>query len=329
MIITHGNRRLDVADDRSDRSRLDAGEGAFLLRQLEAIDTRMYLVKYPALLGRTLIPAQDSVPDWAHVYTYRLYDQFGIAKVIANAADDLNQAEITGAETQQRIVPIGMGYGYDVFEIQAAAATGISLDQARAMAARYAAESAVDMMLATGKVPAPNGTPTAVPGVTGLFTLTGTTAFTLGTKALGGTTWGTVAAPNATGDEVAADIMGIANNLFEATKQLFASFKIVMTPAMFNYANTKRLGSVSDTTALAFAKANCPYISDIVPWWQAPSGNIIAFPNDPTVVSCIVNQEFTITEPVLRNLKYVRNGYMKCGGVISKYPVAISKATGA
>ena len=335
--ISHGSYRIDSLGERSPgEMRLDAGESLFFLRQLELIDTQAYKVRYPALLGRQIIPTLAGVPDWAHVYTFRQFDQFGTAKLIANSADDLNAAEATGQEYSTPIRAIGESYGYDVFELQAAAASAqmlsnmpIMLEQLRASAARYACESAVDLMLAQGKIPMPGGVgPATVPGIFGLYNQPGATVFTPGAKALGGTTWGSIATPNATGDEVAADIMGIANNLFAVTQGIWGKFKIVLPISQYNYAATKRLGSVSDTTALAFAKANCPYIEDVIPWWQAPAGQMVAFPNDPAVLGALVNQEWTVMAPQMRNLKYVINTYMKCGGVVSRYPVAISTATG-
>jgi hypothetical protein len=280
-------------------------------------------------MARKFIPAEAGVPDWAHVRTYRLYDHAGVAKVIANGADDMGEAEVNGGETSSRIVKVGLGYGYDLDEIQAAAATGIPLDPMRGTAARDATERQIDYLLAQGKVVRADGTLVTVSGVTGLFSITGTTPYTLGTKALGGTTWGTLAAPNATGDEVALDLMGIASNLFEQTQQLWAQFDILLNPVSYDYAAQKRLGSVSDTTALKFAMSNCPYIRSINPWWQVPSGNVFCYANDPIVVAAVVNQEWLALAPQLRGLRYFVPAYGKCGGVISRFPVAISKATGA
>ena len=328
MLVSHGHYRIDAGEP-GDKSRLDAGESMFFLRQLESIDASVYEVKYPDLKARQLLPQIAGIPEGAHAYTYRQYDRVGIAKLIANAADDLPMIEATGAEYTSQIKPIGDGYGYDVFEIQAAAMQNMPLDATRARFARYAAELEVDRIIATGKIQMPNGTPVLVPGMLGLINQTGTTAFTLGTKAAGGTTWGTLAAPNATGDEVAADIMGLVANLYTATQQLWGSFRVLMNPAQYEYAAQKRLGSVSDTTALAFAKANSTHIESVVPWWQIPSGTIVAFPYDPIVLGYIVNQEYTVAPPQQRNLKYIVNSWMKTGGVVCRYPVALTIATGA
>ena len=319
--VTYKNRRLD--DDR-----IDAGESVFFLRQLESIDQQVYVKQYPALLARQLLPPEAGVPEWANVRTYRQFDKQGVAQLISDMSDDIPMSDLTGAEFSSIIKKIGTGFRYSIDELKAAAAMGMPLDAERAMVARYNAERAVDQILANGTMPLPNGGSLAVPGLIGLTGITGTTAFTPGTKQLGGTTWGTLAAPNATGDEVAWDIMGIANKLFEATSQIWSSFRFLMNPAQYDYASQKRLGSVSDTTALAFAKGNCPYIDRIDPWWQIPAGTIIAFAPDPRVVAAVVNQEYITLPPQTRGFGWVVPGSIKCGGVISRYPVAMTIATG-
>lgn len=320
-LVTHGNRRLD--DDR-----LDAGESVFFLRQLESIDQTVYLIEYPALMARQVIPPEAGVPDWANVRTYRQYDRQGVAQLISDMSDDLPITDLKGSEFSSLIKKIGDGYRYSVDELKAAMAMSLPLDQERATLARWNAERAVDQILANGTMPLATGAALTVPGVLGLLNQTGTTAFTAGTKALGGTSWGTLAAPNATGDEVAWDIMGVCNNLFEATSQIWSKFRILMNPKQFDYASQKRLGSISDTTALAFAKGNCPYIENIYPWWQVPAGTMCVFAPDPRVAAAVVNQEYVTLPPQTRGFGWVVPGSIKCGGVISRYPVAMSYVTG-
>lgn len=320
-LVTYKNRRLD--DDR-----LDAGESVFFLRQLESIDQEVYTKLYPAFMARQLIPPETGIPDWANVRTYRQYDRQGVAQLISDMSDDLPLVDLTGAEFTSLIKKIGDGYRYSIDELKAAQATGMPLDAERAVVAREEAERAVDQILAKGTMPLANGTNLTVPGVLGLTNQTGTTAFTAGTKALGGTTWGTLAAPNATGDEVAADLMGVCNNLFETTKQIWSKFRILLNPAQFDYASQKRLGSVSDTTALAFARGNCPYIEGVYPWYQIPSGTMVVFAPDRRVVAAVVNQEYQTLPPQTRGFGWVVPGSIKCGGVISRYPVGMSIVTG-
>ena len=322
-IVTYKGKRFDSQE------RMDAGTSLFFLRQLEDIDAEAYQVQYPSLMARQLIPPEKGIAPGMHVRTYRQYDKKGIAALISDMSDDLPSADATGAEFSSTMKWFGASYQYDIDEIEAAAATNTPLEQLRANAARWACERQVDQVLANGTLTRPDGTTFAVPGMLGLTNQTGTTSYTLGTKALGGTTWGTINAPNASGDEVAWDIMGMANNIFEATSQIWSSFRFLMNPKQFDYAAQKRLGSVSDTTALAFAKASCPYIENVYPWWQIPAGTIVAFAPDPTVAAAVVPVDWTVLPPQLRNMVYRINTRIKCGGVISRYPVAISYATGA
>lgn len=312
--------------DSSSAYRLDAAESVFFRRELEVIDQRVYEVKYPALLARELIPTLPGIPDWARTYTWREYDKFGKAKIIANMSDDLPRADAKGTEFSKVMKTLGMAYGYDIDEIKASAKTGTRLDQMRANACRFAIELEIDEILAVGNT---------AHNLEGLLTIaSGTTAFTPMTKAAGGLTWGTVAAPNATGMEVAADIMGICARLVEVTKGIWSRFVVLLPIEQYNYAAMTRISSVSDTTALAFAKANCPFLEDLKAWHRCDTAGgggtdrMVAYPRDPMVIGGIVPQEYTPLPVERRNLEYIINTTAKCGGTVCKYPVSVAYGDG-
>ena len=77
---------------------LDANESAFFQRELEYVKSNTYDVKYPELKARRLFPLNPEVDPGATKITYQQYDQTGIAKIIANYADDLPRADIKGKE---------------------------------------------------------------------------------------------------------------------------------------------------------------------------------------------------------------------------------------
>lgn len=314
------------------QARLDAGESAFFLRQLEDIDVKAYQRRYPALIARQVIPTFQSVADWAHVYTWREWDKNGSAKVIANAADDLPMADVTGAEFHQGIKLLGAAYGYDIREIKAAAAMGLALDSMRAEACRYAVEQQIDQILATGDADSKlfgilnqDSTNIAAANRVGLYTL--------GTKAAGGTAWGTLAAPKATGQEVANDIIGMCSALVESSKGVWNSFRVVLPIEQYNYAAATRLNAINDTTALEFALKSA-HVESITPWFRCKTAGgssatrMAAFPGDADVLGGIVPMEWSPQPVQLRNLKYVVNTIASCGGVVCRYPVAMSYADG-
>jgi hypothetical protein len=312
----------------SNEVRLDASESVFFKRELESIDARVYEVKYPQYKARSLIPTQDGVSESDKVYTYRLYDTFGKAVWVGPGSSDSPVGEATGDEVSQIIRPLTAGYEYDIFEIKAAARQNRPLDSMKAMGARRALEELIDQALSLG---------VANVGLKGLLNLSNTTSFTPGTKAAGGLTWGTMAAPNATGAEVANDIMGICSKIVETTKGVFDRFNVLLPIEQYNYAAQVRIGSVSDTTALAFAKATSPFIADVIPWFRCDGAGaavpgttdrMVAYPYNPEVVSALVPMEIQFLPPQERELKFKRPGIAACGGVVCRYPVAVAYGDG-
>lgn len=305
--------------------RLDASESLFFQRQLEEIDRKIYEIRYPQFKARQLIPVQAGIPEWARVYTWREYEMFGASKFIGNNADDLPRVDAKGTETSKVIKWVGDSYGYTMMDIKAAAKEGTPLEDIKARAARRAIETQIDEILSTGAT---------AHNLQGILSLSNTTSYTVGTKAAGGLTWGSLAAPNATGDEVAADIMGIASKLVETTKGVWERFRIAMPIEQYNYAAQKRLSSQSDITALQFALKTSPFIESITPWHRCDTAGagstdrMVAFPPDPEVVAAIVPTEFTPMNPQQRNLEWVINCIASCGGVVCRYPVAVAYADG-
>jgi hypothetical protein len=306
-------------------NRLDAAESVFFKRELEAIDKRVYDKKYPQLIARSLIPTISGVSPYQKVYTWREFDKKGSAKVITDYADDLPRIDVSGEEFSQLIKTVGDSYWYSLDEVQAAKGMGTPLDEMRAMAARYFIESKVDSILATGD---------AATGMKGLLNLANTTSFTAGTKTAGGLTWGTLVAPNATGAEVAQDIMGLVSKLNETTKGLWSKFKIVLPLEQYNYAAQIRMSTLGETTALEFVLKVCPFIESITPWVKcdgAGAGStdrMMAYPFDEMVLGALVPSEFEILPAQERNLAFVVNCKATVGGVICRYPVAVAYCDG-
>lgn len=313
-------------------NRLDQGESAFFLRGLESVDQKAYMRRFPELIARQVIPTFESVEAWASVYTWREYTPVGSAKIIGNAADDLPSSDVTGAEFSQGIRDCGSSYQYSLKEIKKAAAMNTPLDAMRAETSRTATEQLVDKILATGD---------ALNKLNGVLSLDSTSIaaanrvglFTLGTKAAGGTAWGTLAAPKATGQEVANDLIGMASQIVDTTNGIWSKLNIVMPIAQYNYAASTRLNAINDTTALEFALKS-GFIGSIKPWYQCKTAGagavtrMACFPSDPMVLGGIVPSEWTPQPPQQKNLAFVVPCVASCGGVVCRYPVAMLYADG-
>ena len=104
--------------------RLDAGETAALARQLEHIYAKTYDVKYAELKARRFIPIDTSVDAGAEFFTYRQWDIFGMAKLIANYADDLPRVDTLAREFAAPIKSLGASYGFSIQDMSRAAMSG-------------------------------------------------------------------------------------------------------------------------------------------------------------------------------------------------------------
>lgn len=127
-----------VANTGANLVRQDAG--IFTARQLDYVRAKTYDKKLPPMKGLLLVPPSSDVPEWAETVTYSVYDQVGIAKVIANYADDLPRADVARIEKTVRVKTLAASYGYNVNELIASNATGANLPTRKAGAARLAVE---------------------------------------------------------------------------------------------------------------------------------------------------------------------------------------------
>jgi hypothetical protein len=304
--------------------RLDAAESVWFKRQLEFIDQTVYNEIFPENRARTLIPTAQNIPDWAKSYTWRMFTQYGKAKIVANMADDIPRADVTATEESKIIKPCASSYGWDIFEIKASSKSGVDLDVLKAYAARFAIETEIDEILAVGNT---------AHNLQGLFTLTGTTSFTVPTGLSGLKTWA-----SKTPDEIAADIAGIIGAVRTAMKgaggPMFQKFTVIVPETQYTLIATKRMGDGSGQTVLKFILESNPWIGSIEPWYRATGAGsgatdrMVVYPKTPMVLAGIVPMEYTTLPPEQRNLEYVVNAIATVGGVVARYPVAIAYGDG-
>ena len=303
---------------------LDASESVFFKRQLEFVDRQMYEVVFPENKARQLVPTQQGIPDWARVYTWRMFSKVGRAKIIANTADDIPRADATGEEDSKIIKPIAASHGWDIFEIKGAAATGTPLDAMKAAASRFAIETEMDRILALGD---------AAHNLDGLLALTGTVTRTPDAKTGGGTTWAA-----ATPKEMAADVTGLIQKIITTMKgsggPVFQRFVVTIPYDQYGLIAQTQFSSSSDVTVLTWLLANSPWLEAIEPWQHCAGAGagttdrMCAYPRNPLVLSGIVPMEYTTEPPEKRNLEYVVNALATCGGVVARYPVSIGYSDG-
>jgi hypothetical protein len=136
MAIQAGAHQVFMEDQLQDL----VGTSVFFARQLDFVKARTYERLYPEMLAAVLVPDATDVPEWAETISVTTYDAVGMAKIIANYADDLPRADVRGVEIRVPVKTLGDSYGYNVNELRASRATGVGLDARKAEAARRAME---------------------------------------------------------------------------------------------------------------------------------------------------------------------------------------------
>jgi hypothetical protein len=316
--------RVDAATVRDVQSlartfglRLDARESAVLARQLEYIKARTYDVKYAALKARSFIPPSSDAPSGADSITYRQWDMMGMAKVIANYADDLPMVNAFCKEFTTPVKSIADGFQYSIQDLRAVAMSGQKLDTARAAAARRVMEQAVDEVAAFGLPEA--GMPGFLnhPNIPIVSVITGT--------------WAT-----ATAIQILGDMYELSSSIHIATKETFSADTLLLDSVSFKrVASTPASSTIPDKTILQVFLDTDPYIKNVDQWLKLDTANaagtgprIMAYARDPEVVQLEIPQEFEQFPPQARNLAFVIACHLRIGGTVVRYPLALAYMDG-
>jgi hypothetical protein len=304
--------------------RMDNDDNVFFSRQLEVIREKTADVKYPTLKGSMFVPVNTNVSDAAQEYTFRIYDQRGMAKLVTDYARDWPAVDISGEEVTVKIKSIGDSYNFSLQEIRGARMSGVPLDQKKASAAKRAIDEKHDNILQDGD-DLPNGY--------GLLNQPNATSYVIPNGISGSPLWA-----NKTSDEIAADIFGIVTNCVTLTKEVEIPNMIILPLASFLLISTKRMGDMADgKTILAHVKENLEkagYPCEIMPWYAcdtAGSGGakrMVAYRRDPDCVEAIVPVTFEQFPPQQEGLVYKTLCHGRTAGVVAYYPLSINYADG-
>lgn len=292
---------------------LDAAETLFFQRELEQISAENFDIKYAELKGMRIVPVDLSVDPGAESWTYSQFDYAGKAQRVTDYAKDFPSVNASGSQASQKIVPFGDSYHYTVQEILAAAKVGRPLDRMRAKAARDVLAQRCDDICASG-----DGT-----DLKGIVNLTGTATYATPAGAGNKKAW-----KYKTPDEILADMTGMIKQVVVDTKEVERPKRIVLPTDEFEYISHTPRSSTSDTTILAYFKGTHPEV-EVMSWERlsaagtGASDRAIAYDPNPTKVRLLLPVPFEEMPPERKNMAYVVNCHMRCGGVIAPYPKSI------
>lgn len=305
-------------------SRMDAGESAFIERQLEAVEARLYEYKLRELKYRALIPISNRDGPGAATITYYMYTKVGLAKIIANPADDLPRADVYATRHTQAVHVIGTSFGYSTQDLRRAMFAAVPLEMQKVDSARRAVREEESKIAWNGE--SANG----IIGLLGNTNITNTQA-----PLNGGSTSRLWSAKTA--DEILADVLLMVTTIRTLTKGVHQANTLLLPITQYNkLAGTPR-STYSDTTLLKFIQQeNNVYGLDMVDWLPGEldtsgtgsSAQALAYERDPEVIELRIPLEMTTHPPQFRNLEFLVPVEAENGGVVVRYPLACMKLYG-
>lgn len=301
--------------------REDAGESVFFARQLEYVRTKTYDVEYVGLSAMTLFPIDTSVPAGATRITWRQWDGVGVAKIIANYADDLPRVDVMALEMSTPIRSIGDSYGYDVQEIRSAQFAGVALDAKRAAQARKAIDQKFNQLAWYGD---------QISGLPGFLTNTNIPAVVLPADGAGASKlWS-----SKTTDQKLRDMNAVVNAVWITTKGIHRATELWMPLAQYADISSTARSTTSDTTILDFFLANNPFITKVVPVFELTGAGAAGADRMVAAENSEENYQMNIVMPFMQHPPQPRNLYFEVpcearfGGVTIERPLAFAYADG-
>lgn len=304
---------------------LDANESIFFERQLENIKAGSKDVLYPNLkiAEGMIIPISREASDADETIVYRQFDQAGIARVVANYADDFPSADVSGKEFISPIKSLGSSFNYTVQEIRAARKANRPLQTMKANAARRAIMQKIESIGFKGD---------ADTGLGGFITNPNIQEYTLPADGTGGST----KLKDKTPAQVLRDLNGMATQVSKVTKGVESPNTMLLPLDVWNDLTTRPRSDNSDTTILDYFLNQSPHIQQVEWLNQLTNANdagdkdvIIMYDRSPDKLTLEIPVEFEQFPPQEQSLSFNVPVHARIGGVIIYYPLSIIKAEGA
>lgn len=302
---------------------LDAGETVFFERELEYVKSQTYDVVRAPLKAFDLIPVSTEAGAGAESITYEQYDMTGLAKIIANYADDLPRADVKGQEFTARVRSVGNSYGYNLQEIRGAQLAGKSLQTRKANAATRSQRERWNQIAFYGDdthnlqgwLTNPNIPSGSVPNGGG-----GSPEFSTKTP-----------------DEILADLNDVANSIVSTTNGAEQPDTLVLPIDQYTLISSTRMTGDASTTILQFFLQNNAFIN-AVEWANELSATelsnngvtdfsgdiMIAYRRDPDALTLEMPQMFEQLPVQERGLEFVVPCHSRIAGVLVYYPLSMA-----
>jgi hypothetical protein len=304
-----GYRRTFVLSGIAEAMHMDANETALFARQLEEIDVQLYDAEYPEFQGTKLVPTKV-INEGAELYTYRMRDRVGNAKLITNFATDFPTVSVTGREESTGVKSYGDSYIYSIQDLRAAKMAGWSIETDLAEIARWAIALQIDNTIWFGN------------SAVGLTGFANNPYVTLVTGINGN--WHTEADPR----KILADMLKLEQAAYNASNGVEMPDTMVLPQVRYARIATEPLSTTNpDVTILDYFLKKSQFVKSVEKDWRLNTANAtgdgpraICYKRDPKKVQVILPFEFRQYPVQTENLAFKVPCEGKVGGTIFRYP---------
>lgn len=295
--------------------RFDAGETAFITRELLSIKAKVYQTEYPTLLATQLIPMANDVDAYAENIAYQQTDGYGKAKIVANDARDLPRVNSQIGEAITPVRTIGAEYTYTWLDLQRSAQSRSPLTTRLAMRARRTIAEGIDSVLTLGD---------SLSGLIGFTNVSGVTI-----------TAAAAAWSGATSAQMYADMVNACIRVQTATVGVHTATDLLMPISSYATAQVTPWSATgaSDLTVLSFFKANYPGVK-VTPWYRLETAGasavkrMVAYDRNGDVIEGQLPLDYYEFAPQYDGLAIVIPCIARVGGVQARFPKAVQYVDG-
>jgi hypothetical protein len=300
----------------------------FVTDQTYRINAEVYAVQYPELNYAELVPVNNQGPEWASgVITY-VTDIAGKAAWFSGGAKDMRLADVIRGKTEQTFDMAGIGYEFNLEEVNRAALVGQALTNQKADAARRASQEFIHSAALFGDT------------LKNFAGLVNSAAVTQGLVAnnLAATSrlW-----VNKTPDEILVDVNAVITGIYTGSATVEMADTLLLPVDSTLYLGQRRLDATSQETVLGFLSRTNAYtittgrpltIRGVNRLDTAGAGGtrrMVAYRRDPGVVEFHNPMPHRFL-PLWQNgpLNFLVPGIFRIGGCEFKRPAAIRYADG-
>ena len=301
--------------------RSDNAQVMFRPLDLEAIDRTVYQPKYEELTARRILNLKTDVDPGAETYAYNVMTRSGVAKILANNADDVPLVDLDMRREFQRIYSIVTGFRYTVQEQRAASLTGMAVDTAKAGVARRAVAEKENRLAWIGD---------ADFGIKGLINATGIQTENVPNN---GETSPSTEWSAKTGEQMLEDVRIIRAHITVLPGHGDSGNLILGVPPEQYEILSKRYSDYDPRTILEVIRSR-NWFRDIV---RAPelrgvgtggTDSLLVFDSSREVVELLLPMDLYRHDPEWKFPAWKFAVEERCGGCIIRYPMAIARGDG-